>query len=97
MTQSYPESLTRYIQKSFEKCISPDERIFMEQELIRITERCKERSILFSRDWDAVTQPQLVRETPTAYQRINESIREGDQGVIQRVQTIVQTQFGNQN
>lgn len=81
MSQSYPESLTRYIQKSFEKCSSPDERLFMEQELIRISERCKERGILFSRDWDAVTPPQLVRDT-MAFHRINETIREGDQGVI---------------
>ena len=61
----------------------------MEQELIRISERCKERGILFSRDWDAVTQPSLVRETPSAYQKINMSIREGNQGVIQKVQHMV--------
>lgn len=92
MSQSYPESLTRYIQKSFQKCLSPDERTFVEQELMRISERCKERGILFSRDWDAVTAPCLVRESPAAYQKINQMIREGDQGVIQRVQQVVLNQ-----
>jgi hypothetical protein len=39
----------------------------MEQELVKICQRCKERGILFSRDWDKVTEPCLVRESPMNY------------------------------
>ena len=48
-----------------------EERIFMESELKSISLRCKEREILFSRDWDVVTPPCLARESPTTYQKIN--------------------------
>lgn len=43
----------------------------MENELKSISMRCKEREILFTRDWDVVTPPVLVRESPTTYQKIN--------------------------
>lgn len=54
----------------------------MEQELVKICQRCKERGILFSRDWDKVTEPCLVRESPMNYQKINQIIKDGDQGVV---------------
>jgi len=75
--------------RSFQKCQSIQERVFMEQELIKICQRCKERGILFTRDWNVVTEPCLVRESPIAYDKINQMIRDNDQGVIQRVQQVV--------
>lgn len=65
--------------------MSPDERIFMEHELKVILTRCKEREILFTRDWEVVTTPCLVRESNKSYQQINQIIKDGDQGVIIRV------------
>ena len=82
---SYPVSLCKYIEKSFTKCMSPDERVFMENELKSISIRCKEREILFTRDWDVVTTPVLARESPNTYLKINQIIKDGDQGVIIRV------------
>lgn len=64
----------------------------MEQQLVRIANRCKERGILFTRDWSIVTQPCLLRESQSAYQKINLQIMEGHQGVIQRVQEMVMNQ-----
>ena len=60
----------------------------MEAELKSIALRCKERDILFTRDWDSVTQPCLVRENPSTYMKINQIIKDGDQGVIQRVSQV---------
>mmetsp|Transcript_12755 Transcript_12755/g.21526 ORF Transcript_12755/g.21526 Transcript_12755/m.21526 type:complete len:123 (+) Transcript_12755:696-1064(+) len=84
-----PNSLLRYIQKAFQKCSSPEERIFIECELLNICQRCKERDILFSRDWDAVTLPCLFKESKS-YLNINKMIKEGDQGVIRKVQEVVE-------
>lgn len=61
----------------------------MEETLLEIVKRCKQRDILFCRDWDSVTTPQLEREGPNTYMKINQMIKEGDQGVIQRVQQVV--------
>jgi hypothetical protein len=77
MQVNYPEALSRYIMRSFQKCNSIEERVFMENELIKICQRCRERGILFTRDWAAVTEPCLVRET-AAYNSINQGIRDGD-------------------
>jgi len=85
LMSSYPYSLGKYIEKSFQKCMSPDERVFMEHELKSILTRCKEREILFTRDWEVVTTPCLVRESNKSYQQINQIIKDGDQGVIIRV------------
>jgi len=62
--------------------------MFMEGELKSLAVRCKEREILFTRDWDSVTQPCLVRENPNTYMKINQIIKDGDQGVIQTVQQV---------
>lgn len=75
--------------RSFQKCNSIEERVFMEHELIKICQRCRERGILFTRDWAAVTEPCLARESPIAYNSINQMIRDSDQGVVQRVQQVV--------
>lgn len=61
----------------------------MEETLLDIIRRCKQRGILFSRDWDAVTTPQLEREGSSTFMKINTMIRESDQGVIQRVEQVV--------
>ena len=74
--------MVKYISKSFAKCQTLDERIFIEKTLIEIAYRCKERGILFSRDWENVTNPYLNRESPNAYVKINQMIMNGDQGVI---------------
>ena len=74
------------MQRSLRKCQSDDELVFMEQELGRLFQRCRERGILFTRDWLQVTEPSLVRESPMNYQRLNELIRDNDQGVVKRVQ-----------
>jgi hypothetical protein len=58
----------------------------MEETLLDIIKRCKQRGILFARDWDSVTPPQLEREGATTYMKINNMIKESDQGVIQRVE-----------
>jgi hypothetical protein len=54
----------------------------MQEILMEITNKCKLRDILFSRDWDAVIEPALLKEHPSTYQKINQSIMEGNQGVI---------------
>ena len=59
MSQQFPESLCRYIQNSFDKCMSTQERDFIERTLHDIMNKCKQRDILFSRDWDKVVLPAL--------------------------------------
>lgn len=54
----------------------------MQNILLDIITKCKQRDILFTRDWDKVTQPCLMREGASTYQKINQMIMEGDQGVI---------------
>lgn len=39
----------------------------MERILLDITNKCKQRDILFSRDWDAVVEPALKRENPSTF------------------------------
>ena len=78
MQTHYPEGLTRYIMRSYQKCSTVEERVFMETELIKICQRCRERGILFTRDWSAVTEPCLIRESPAAYMSINQMIRDSD-------------------
>lgn len=68
----------------------------MENELIKICQRCRERGILFTRDWAAVIEPCLVRESPATFNSINQMIRDSDQGVIQRVQQVVINQAQQQ-
>jgi hypothetical protein len=58
----------------------------MQNILMEITNKCKLRDILFSRDWDAVIEPALQKEHPGTYQKMNQLIMEGNQGVIQRVE-----------
>ena len=73
----FPESLSRYMIKSFQKCANLEERKFMENTMLEIMDRCKHRGILFTRDWDAVTQPSLERESKS-YLLINKQIMDGD-------------------
>lgn len=47
VVQNFPESLNRYFTKSFQKCYLPQERAFMEETLLDIIKRCKQRGILF--------------------------------------------------
>jgi len=61
----------------------------MQNILLDIIAKCKERGILFNRDWDAVTTPCLYREGASTYQKINQMIMDGDQGVIKRVEQVV--------
>ena len=54
--------------------------------------KCKQRDILFSRDWDKVVLPALQRENPNTFEGINKNIMDGSQGVIQRVEQVVMKQ-----
>ena len=84
----HPEALSSYMQRAFAKCLSTDERQFMVVELSRLFQRCRERGILFTRNWSTVTEPCLVRESPMTYAQINANLLENDQGVVQRVQEV---------
>lgn len=96
LINNFPESLTRYIEKSFQKCVVSEDRVFMECELRTIFQRCKERQILFVRDWDSVVLPCLHKESKT-FQNINRMIKEGDQGIARKVQHLLDGQSNNQS
>jgi len=61
-----PDKLSTYIERSFQKCISQQEREFMEGALQKICNTCKAKGNLFTRDWDALPVPTLPREGKSA-------------------------------
>jgi hypothetical protein len=67
----------------------------MEATLQEIITRAKQRGILFCRDWDSVAHPCLERESMSTFQKVNQMIKEGDQGVIQRVEQMVMNKIAN--
>jgi hypothetical protein len=57
-----PDKLSSYIEKAFQKCISQQERDFMDAALKRICNAAKARGTLLNKDWDAIQLPSLPRE-----------------------------------
>lgn len=86
LVSNFPDSLSKYIIKSFQKCVSTDELEFMQNILLDIFAKCKQRGILFNRDWESVAHPCLSREGALTYEKINKMIMDSNQGVIQKVE-----------
>jgi len=57
-----PDKLSSYIERAFQKCISQQERDFMDSTLKKICNACKIKGNLLSKDWDALQLPSLPRE-----------------------------------
>jgi DNA topoisomerase IA len=57
-----PEKLSTYIERAFQKCMSPQDRQFMESVLQKICQAHKQNNTLFTRDWDSAALPTLPRE-----------------------------------
>lgn len=56
------DKLASYIERSFQKCVDPRDREFMENILQKICNNMKQNNSLYSRDWDSVQLPTLPRE-----------------------------------
>jgi hypothetical protein len=57
-----PDKIASYIERAFQKCLSPNDHQFMTAILEKICHAHKVSNTLYSRDWDSAALPTLPRE-----------------------------------